>query len=110
TSPPRAGWVSVQILVGSRKAYARVHLAKVRSVVVARRPLLKGARVSAADVALESRGVADGDGLAALPVGAKIIHDVPAGELVRDADVARPAPLARGAQVTVIVRRGGVSV
>jgi flagella basal body P-ring formation protein FlgA len=112
-SPPRLGWVSIQILVGSRKGYARVQLQKVRQVVVARRPLLKGGRIGAADLAVEPRGVAEGDGLETPPsalVGSEITRDVPAGELVRDADVARPAPLARGARVTVLVRRGNVTV
>jgi flagella basal body P-ring formation protein FlgA len=110
TSPPRVGWVSVQMQVGSKKGYARVQLAKVRSVAVAKRPLLKGAKVGAGDVAIEARGVADHDGLETLPVGAEIVRDVPAGELVREADVARPAPLARGTKVLVVVRRGGISV
>jgi flagella basal body P-ring formation protein FlgA len=113
TSAPRLGWVSVQIEVGSKKGYARVRLERVRQVVVARRPLLKGSRVTAADVGIEPRGVKEGEGIEApiaAVVGSEITRDVPAGELVRNGDIARPAPLARGTKITVLVRSGGVTV
>jgi len=118
SSGARPGWVNVLATVrsGGRplgKGWARVELKPLRRVPVAARALTAGEVIAEGDVALEERPVSIAESnrvaVSGLP-GARLIRSVPAGEVLVDSDVLRPAPLPYGTPVRVLVRRGAVSV
>lgn len=95
------------------RGYARVDVRKLREVLVTRRALRAGDRLVADDVEARWRPIAEGQGMKLAPdllAGAAVTRDLATGALVTDADVARPAPLPRGTQVRVLVRRGVITV
>ncbi|HEX4456481.1 MAG TPA: flagellar basal body P-ring formation chaperone FlgA [Polyangia bacterium] len=117
-TPPHVGNVTVQLTLdgadGShRVGWATVQLRGLRSVLVTKRPLMKGESLQAEDLGLESRPVADGEGVAIEPTvlaGAPLLRDVPAGAVIGAADIVMPAPVARGAELTVLVKHGPLTI
>ncbi len=112
TRPPRAGRVTILREDGPRRLWARALLVPVRPVLVAGRALRKGERVAAGDLGREARPD-EGQALQILPVGvagAEVLRDVAAGATLAEADLALPPPLERGAELTIVVRRGGARV
>ena len=117
-SPPRAGFVSVQISVryaddSTRTGWAQVELRGMRRVLVTRRPLVQGGTLMSEDLALELRPVAPNQGFAMSPDvlnGARILRDVPADEAITAADVVAPAPIGRGHEISVVIAHGRLRV
>ena len=110
THAPRAGWQSVRTTDGR---WARVRMCPERRILVARRAVARGARVTAGDLALEPRGDCDQRGLEIPPhtlVGAPVRRDLAAGAVVSLLDLEIPPPVSRGTAVTVIAGGGGVRV
>ena len=117
---PKAGRFTVPVAVrasahrtGERKGWATLVVARRVQVLVAARALAAGASIGDDDVRLDWRAVADGGGWRFAPsalVGASILTAVPAGAILDAAQVAAPAPLARGTEVAVVVSHGRVAV
>lgn len=115
---PRAGTFSIQAVVTGKdraqtRGWLRIKLAELRAVVVAARPLAAGATIGAGDLALEPRPVGRDAGWEIEPhtlIGASVLADAPAGAVVDGTIVSEPAPVARGTQLKVFVRRGRVRV
>jgi len=108
----RAGRPSVKLTVrGKPPAWVPVAIAALGDVAIAQRELAAGDVISAEDIAVERRAVAD---LAVAPVatlvGAQVKAAIAAGAPVAARDVSLPPPLARGTQVAIDVRRGAVHV
>jgi flagella basal body P-ring formation protein FlgA len=98
--PVKTGWATVQ-------------LEALRPVLVARRQLAAGDVLDAEALAIEQRPV-DAASACDLPAsalaGAHIRASVTSGQLVACAAIERAAPVARGSQIRVIVRRGSVQI
>ena len=117
-TPPHTGNVTVQLKLDSadgshRIGWATVQLRGLRPVLVTKRPLVKGESLQAEDLGLEPRPVADGEGVAVEPTvlaGAPLLRDVPAGAVIGSADIVMPAPVARGAELTVLVKHGPLTI
>jgi flagella basal body P-ring formation protein FlgA len=123
---PRAGRSSVLVKVGERKLWARITLAPLAEVAVARRPLAAGAKVTPDDVTLERRPAGRGSSIAGLrsasppvgpspagaplTVGATVVRDVAAGATITPTDVDLGPPEPRGQPLRVVARAGGVEV
>ncbi len=108
---PRPGRVSVRVRVGGsrpRTVIVAVGLAEVVATPVAARDLAAGTTVSAADVRWERRPRAGRP--AAVPIGQVANAAIAAGEVLDEARLTAPPPVARGRELRVVVRRGGVSV
>ena len=93
---------------------ARVTLARSEPVVVVRRALPRGARVEAADVSLELRGIApaDGDVLRSLEdaIGKRTRIALAAGQRLRLRHLESPPAVRRGEVVRAFVERPGLEV
>jgi flagella basal body P-ring formation protein FlgA len=104
----------VQVFVdGTARGWATIELGEVRRVLVAKRMLAAGDAVAAGDMALEERPVRARQGWSFSPtvlLGAAVLRDVDTGVILGEDDVARPAPIARGAEVAVLAKRGTVVV
>jgi len=105
---PRAGRSSVLVSVAGRKLWARVTLAPLKDVAVARRPLPAGATVTPADVTVERRAAVGS--APQLTVGATVKRDVAAGAAIAPADVELGPPEPRGQPLRIVARAGGVEV
>jgi flagella basal body P-ring formation protein FlgA len=113
----RAGRVSLKVTISRRgkvkNGWASVQLEALRPVLVARRPLAAGDALDARALTVEQRPVPAASACD-LPVtalsGAHVRTSVAAGEVVACGSIERAAPVARGASVRVLVRRGAVTV
>lgn len=107
-----AGRASIKVSVrGKPSTYVPATIARVVEVAVARRLLVTGTVIGAADLAVEERAV-ESIAPAAITslVGATVTRDLAADSPIAARDVALPPPLARGSQVTVELHRGAVRV
>ncbi len=115
---PRKGRSIVQVLVHKRngrakKGWARVELVELGTVVVAAVDLEAGSLIEAGDLRVEERPQTEPTILQVEPtylLGSRVVRARQAGEPVRKEDVSMPLPIARGTEVRVQVRRGGVVV
>lgn len=118
SAPPRAGQLSVQVIVHRSgrevaRTWAAVKLSPLRSVLVSRTTLRAGMAIGRGDLEISERPVTAGSGWQIAPdvlVGAPVLRDVPAGQIIGDRDIAAPAPLARGTQLRLVARRGLITV
>lgn len=110
TVPPRAGATTFAVEIRGRRGerrtvWAAAHFAPLQSVVVARRPLVVGERLTSDAFAIEQRAV---EVNTTLPIeravdGATVRRAIAIGEPLRPSDVSAPQ-IARGTPVQVIVR------
>lgn len=114
---PRPGSLSVRLSVRlgdeTHHSWARLSIGERAEVVVVARALSAGGSVALGDLRLERRTVAAGSGWRLSPralVGAAVLADARAGELVDGAVVAEPAPVARGSAIDVQIRSGRMIV
>ncbi len=116
--PPTKGRSVVQVLVHKRsgrikKGWARVELVALGNVLVAAVLLEAGSVIKAGDLRVEERPQSDGSELQFAPsylFGSRVVVARRIGETLHAHDVSMPMPIARGTDVRVIVRRGGVIV
>ncbi len=116
--PPRKGRSIVQVLVHKRsgrikKGWARIELVELGTVVVAAVDLEAGELIEAGDLRVEERPQTEPAALQVEPtylLGSRVVLARHAGEALRESDVSMPMPIARGTEVRVQVRRGGVVV
>ena len=109
--PPRAGTSSVRVRwAGQQSRFVPVTVAVKVAVAVATRDLVPGQMITAADIHLEERALASGLEPAPLAIGLTTTTAIAAGTVVAAGAVIRPAPIARGTAVTVLVRRRGLRV
>lgn len=105
---------SVKVTVrGQRAVFVPVLIGELVDVAIAEHALAAGAVITAADVRLETRAVADGAkgvAKAGVVVGSKVAKAIKAGALVAEKDITLPPPLPRGTQVAVVLERGAVRV
>jgi flagella basal body P-ring formation protein FlgA len=113
----KPGRASVQVTVSeggqATRGWVVLEIKSLVPVLVARRALAVDDVLAAGDVSVEPRPVASGEALELLPAavaGGKLTAAVAAGEVVPAKALALPPPVARGAQVRVLVRRGAVTV
>ena len=112
--PPRnvqAGRSSFKVIVRGRGVFVPVSIAKLVEVGIARHALASGTVITDADITIEQRAIetivpAPGAAL----VGATVTRDIAVDAAIALRDVSFPPPLARGTQVAVEIRRGGVRV
>jgi flagella basal body P-ring formation protein FlgA len=110
---PRAlgtGRSSAKVLVrGHASVYVPFSVSKRLEVMVLRRAVRAGAEITAEDVTVERRAVTN----AAVPstiIGSAAVRDLAVGNVIAKSDVALSAPLARGTQVSIEMRKGRVLV
>ncbi len=114
-SPPRAGRPSARVTVrtarGTQRAWVPITLAPMITVTLATRALAPGEVLTAADLRRERRAVSGARTALELDalVGGKVTAAIAAGAIVGAADVALAAPVARGAEITVVVHTGAVT-
>ena len=116
--PPKKGRAIVQVLVHKRsgrikKGWARIELVEFGKVVVAAVDLEAGEIIEAGHLRVEERPRTEANVVQVEPtylLGSRVVLARQAGEALRDSDVSMPMPIARGTEVRVIVRRGGVVV
>jgi flagella basal body P-ring formation protein FlgA len=114
----RSGRSSVKVTVhgknGKEKSgWATVVLGVLRPVLVAQRPLAAGDRLAGGAVVVEQRAVDASracDLSPAVLASATMKVSVPAGGVVVCTAIERPAPVARGSQVRILVKRGAVTI
>jgi flagella basal body P-ring formation protein FlgA len=108
----RAGRASIKLGVPRRSpVYVPVTFGKLTAVAVVARELAAGATITDDDLTIEHRAV----GTVALAnavtlVGSSTSRTLKAGTAIAATDVVLPRPLARGTQITVEMRRGGVRI
>lgn len=115
---PRAGRASVKVALRdaaghTRAGWATLVVARVRTVLVAARALPAGATLAAGDVITADRPDGGPAGLELAPdalIGATLTDALAAGAALPAGAVTLPAPVARGAAVRVIVRRGAIAI
>ncbi|MEM6990435.1 MAG: flagella basal body P-ring formation protein FlgA [Myxococcota bacterium] len=107
-------WVLVSASVDDkvkRRAFAKVELVGIHHVLVAQRALSRGQIVRAGDLRLQPQVGAKGITLAPIAlVGAPVLDDVAAGDVVTGATVGLPAPISRGTSIKVVSQAGRVRV
>jgi flagella basal body P-ring formation protein FlgA len=107
----RAGRASIKLTIRGRISGVQVAIAALSEVAIAQRDLAPGEVIADEDIAIERRAVAD---IAMAPtatlVGATVNAPIAAGAAIAARDVALPAPLPRGTQVAVDVRRGAIHI
>ncbi len=109
-SAPRIGRASVKVRIAGdrpRTVFVPVTVAPLLEVAVATRSLVAGEVVSEGDVRWEHRA---GAAAAAAPIGQQVAAPISAGEVLDDARLTAPPPVARGTSVSVEARRGGVVI
>jgi flagella basal body P-ring formation protein FlgA len=104
---PRPGRSSVLVSVAGRKLWARVTLAPMHEVAVARRPLAAGSTVAPSDVILERRPAGSAP---QVTVGQTVKRDVAAGAAIAAGDVELGPPEPRGQALRIVARAGAVEV
>jgi flagella basal body P-ring formation protein FlgA len=107
-----AGRPSIKLTVrGHRGTWVPVAISVATDVAFAQRALAPGEVISAADIAIERRALAE---IIPAPtttlIGATATTAIAAGAPIAARDVALPPPLPRGTQVAVDVRRGAVHI
>jgi flagella basal body P-ring formation protein FlgA len=107
----RAGRATIKLTIRGRISWVPVAIAALSEVAVAQRDLAPGEVIADDDIAIERRAVAD---IALAPtatlVGATVNVPIAAGAAIAAREVALPAPLPRGTQVAVDVRRGSIHI
>ncbi len=110
---PRAlgtGRSSAKVLVrGRASVYVPFSVSRRLEVMVLRRAVRAGAAITADDVTVERRAVAN----AAVPstiIGSSAARDLAVGNVIAKADVTLSPPLARGTQISIEMRKGRVIV
>jgi flagella basal body P-ring formation protein FlgA len=96
-----------------KKGWARIELVEFGKVVVAAVDLEAGEIIEAGHLRVEERPRTEANVVQVEPtylLGSRVVLARQAGEALRDSDVSMPMPIARGTEVRVIVRRGGVVV
>jgi flagella basal body P-ring formation protein FlgA len=108
----RAGRPSIKLTVrGHAPAWVPVAIAALTDVAIAQRELAAGDVITADDIAIERRAIADlAPAAAATLVGASVTHPLAAGAAIAARDISLPPPLARGTQVAVDIQRGAVHI
>lgn len=109
---PRPGPGTVQLTAGSEKSWARIVIARVGEVVVAKRALAAKDTIRPGDLVRESRP-SMGRELILDPAyldGAVVNHPVAAGATLATGDLILPPPVARGTAVSIIVAAGAARV
>ncbi len=106
----RIGRRSIKVTVrGHRSMFVPVTIGAIADVAITEHALAAGATIADADVRFETRAVEGAPAAAAsVVVGARTTQPIAAGVAVESASISLPPPLARGAQVTVELRRGRV--
>jgi len=106
------GRPSIKLTVrGHRSTWVPVAIAVASNVAFAQRALAPGEVISAADVAIERRALADIiPAPTATLIGSTVTTAIAAGAPIAARDVALPPPLPRGTQIAVDVRRGAVHI
>lgn len=108
----RPGRASVRVrLRGAhgRTVFVPITIAALADVAIATRDLAPGEIVTAADVRWEQRPVERLDP-GAVVIGALVSAPIAAGELLDDARLTTPPPIARGTEVVIVVARGAISI
>ncbi len=105
----KAGRPSVRVTVKGKTSYVPVAIAKLVDVAIAKHVIEEGAIISAEDFAIEARAAEPGAPAASL-VGATVAHGIAEGAAIARTDVILAPPLARGTQVSLEIRHGGVLV
>lgn len=107
----RVGRRSIKLAVrGKHAVYVPVTIGALVDVAIAERPLAVGTVITADDVRIETRAIEGPAPLGMAAVGAKVIRPIAAEGVIEPQSVALPAPLPRGTQVTVEIRRGSVRI
>ncbi len=112
--PPRSG--IVPLFVSWRSNHNNAHgmgqatLAPLRRVLIVSRAMAKGETLGDGDVLATERASESGLQLSVDPRGRTMAHELAAGEPLRATDLMAPAKIARGTQVRVLIRRGGVTI
>lgn len=108
----RVGRPSVKLAIRGRSpTWVPVAIAAQIDVAIAQRDLATGDVLTADDLVVEHRAVADfAPAQPHLLVGATVTTQVSAGAPIAQRDVALPPPLTRGTQVAIVVQRGAVRV
>ena len=112
---PRVGNMTVQVVVdtrrGERRGWVRLTIRARAKIAVARHDLPQGHVVARDDLEVVHRAV---DGVPPPPplalIGAKVTKAVAKQAVIRASDVQMPAPVARGTDVAVVVRRGRLEI
>lgn len=106
------GRPSIKVTVrGKRSAWVPVAIAAATDVAYARRAIAAGERITADDITVERRAVAELIPAATRTlIGASATTAIAAGAPIGARDVALAPPLARGTQVAIEVRRGAVLI
>jgi len=110
---PRAGAQSVQVQNGHDRLWARVVLAPVATVLVARRKLAIGDTIQPGDLAREERPVEGSRGMRIDPRyldGAKVARAMAPGAVLDGGDLVMPPPVPRGTPMRVVIEVGGARV
>lgn len=110
-SAARPGRASVKVRLRvprARTVFVPVTVGRVLDVAIALHDLVPGELITAADVRWERR--AADPTTASAPVGQRVTAVISAGDVLDDARLTAPPPMARGTEVRVIVRRGVVAI
>jgi flagella basal body P-ring formation protein FlgA len=112
---PRAGKTRILVLTGPerqrRTRWVAIELAEKMAVPVARRAIAAGSVLAATDVSIEDRAAPGALALdASALVGLRVRRPIAAGVALTEADVELPPPLARGTEVSVVVRSGALAI
>ncbi len=108
----KLGRRSVEVTVrGKRTIYIPVTVGRLIEVAVATRALVEGDVLTAADLSIEQRAVeVTNPAPAASLVGATVTRALGEGTAIQRDGVVLAPPLARGTQVAIEMRRGGVRI
>ena len=94
-----------------KKGWARVELVEVAKILVAARDIEVGTILSREHLVVQRRPREDQGWLSAAPtflLGSRVVIRREQGDPLHKSDVVMPMPIARGTEVQVVVRRGGV--
>jgi len=105
----RIGRRSIKVTVrGHRGMFVPVTIGAIADVAITEHALATGVTITDADVRFETRAVDAPAAAASVVVGARTTRAIAAGVAVESASITLPPPVARGAHVTVELRRGRV--
>jgi flagella basal body P-ring formation protein FlgA len=110
---PRPGPGTVQVTAGSEKSWARIVLARLAEVVVAKRALAAKEPIRPGDLVRESRPSMPGHDLTLDPSyldGATVARPIAAGATLAAGDLILPPPVARGTAVQIVIAAGAARV
>lgn len=111
-SAPKAGTVTLQLHAQDRKGWITAKLGRVSDVAVAANDLAPGDTITEDDLILERRAVPKSASQLAREflVGRVVAQPVKKGEPIAKQQLVGSAPVARGSEVTILVRSGDVEV